>query len=113
MPQPCTMTVHFLFAEKQTYVDAGGQEFARMRARWSEWLCRALVRAARKSRTMNPPAGVVLPRSLRPTVRNRRAAALPLASLVAHWAVASLHPPLAALGAAPTGTLHGIAVKVS
>ena len=36
-----------------------------------------------------------------PTVRSRRATSLPLTSLAAHWASASLYPPLAALSSAP------------
>ena len=52
---------------------------------------------------MSPPVSFVLEASpCKSTVRNRRAASLPLASLVAHWASGSLTLPQAALVFAPS-----------
>ena len=74
---------------------------SRSGASWGSPPVRRCQTVHRTVRLASPPLLTHWRRSACSTVRNRRAASLPLASLVAHWASASLPRPLDAVGVGP------------
>ena len=74
---------------------------SRSGASWGSPPVRRCQTVHRTVRLAAPPLLTHRQRSPCSTVRNRRAASLPLASLVAHWASASLPRPLDAVGVGP------------